>query len=113
MKVGYYSVLYNATGTVIVCTGYQLMECFTNYANKDIRKFSNPYNIIVNNKINKRNFVGFTVYTVLQVVTLNMVMLTIYTSVRANLNTGLSTAIWSVSPFFMSFLDFIVFGVKL
>jgi len=42
-----------------------------------------------------------------------MVMFTIYFSVKAEVNPGLITSIWSVTPFFMSMADFIIFGVKL
>ena len=40
-------------------------------------------------------------------------LLTIYFAVAADLNAGVITTIWSVTPFFVALADFMVFGVRL
>jgi len=42
-----------------------------------------------------------------------MVLFTLYFSVKADLNPGIATSIWSVVPFYMSVADYFAFGVKL
>jgi drug/metabolite transporter (DMT)-like permease len=42
-----------------------------------------------------------------------MVLFTLYFSLKADVNPGLTTSIWSVTPFFMSLADFIIFGNRL
>lgn len=70
-------------------------------------------NLITGGRINLRNLLGFVIMCFLQVIVLNMVLFTLYFSVKAELNSGISTSIWSVTPFFMSFADYLIFGNKL
>jgi len=110
-KVGYESVLYNATGTVIACLAFDLKEAFKSYKSNGV--FWVNQNLINNGKLSTRNLLGFIIMCLLQVIVLNMVLFTLYFSLRAEVNSGISTCIWSVTPFFMSFADYLMFGNKL
>ena len=110
-EVGYLAVLYNSTGTVIVCLIFNISEATQNYKKKGV--FWNDQNLIKEGKLSIRNMLGFLSYCCFQVIILNMVMFTIYFSVLADVNTGIITSIWSVTPFFMSLADYLFFGVTL
>ena len=60
-----------------------------------------------------RNFIGFWIYGLCYFIVQNCVLLTIYFAVIANLNPGVITTIWSVTPFFIAVFDFFMFGVVL
>ena len=48
-NLGYKSVLYNSTGSVLSCSGYTLYQCFQNYRKTGV--FWNPANIIKDGKV--------------------------------------------------------------
>ena len=43
----------------------------------------------------------------------NIIIFTFYFSMRADINAGLISSIWSVTPFVFCLMDYIFFGVKL
>ena len=110
-KNGYVSVLYTSTGTVITCLMYDGYKCYASWKQNGV--FWNNQNVIVDKKLVKSNLLGFIGYCMMQVLILNMVMFTIYFSVLADLNTGIGTSIWALTPFMMSLGDHLFFGHKL
>lgn len=58
---------------------------------------------------NKSNVILFVIYSVNQVFQLTMIQGTIYLCVLAQVNAGLITSMWAITPFFSATLDAIFF----
>lgn len=57
-----------------------------------------------------KNIFGFIVFCILYALIMNLAFVTMWFCDLANINVGVITMIWSVSPLFMSVADYFIFG---
>lgn len=95
-ETGTVTIFYNAIGQLLTSLIYLIYACSTNF--NDRKVFWQKQNLIVHGKFECRNFIGFMCYQAIQLIILFFVFYTISFSVKADLNTGISIAIWSLTP---------------
>ena len=108
-KVGNNQIFYTAPGLLLASIIYNGVQIYL--ALKSGSKYS--WGLIQNGKVNKVKMLAFVAMGFVQVCVLNLIMLTINSSVMANVNTGLITSVFSVTPFFSALLDQIFFNLRL
>ena len=111
LAVGPYSMFYFASGAVFASMIFNLIEAYRN--KQEVGIFWNNQNLIVYGKLRWRNVFGFICFCGLYFIVQNGVLLTIYFAVAADLNAGVITTIWSVTPFFCAFADYLLFNERL
>lgn len=114
-KLGPISIFYFALGAFIVSTVYWLTT-FVFAPEKRYLKKDGTRRILVHDENGKFDwklvacFIGGGLITGLRYLA---VCITFMVSLKANLNIGIATSIWAVSPFFSAMIDFLLFKKSL
>jgi drug/metabolite transporter (DMT)-like permease len=110
-KMGMTAFFYQAPGNVLACCLYHLAQIIKNFGTRGV--LWNDQNIIIGGKLNVRNLLGMACYTCTQTLVISFSLLTVFMATQAQLNPGIATALWAVSPFFYAFYDHLFFSNKL
>ena len=78
---GFGTIMYNSTGTVIVCLGFNLKQSFSNYRKNGV--FWNNQGLIVDGKLNKLNVLCMAIYVLIIFLVQSFVILTILMAGKA------------------------------
>ena len=107
------SFFYFSVGYVLVSGVYFICRCVRNKRNVETNTCWVDQNLVKNGKVQKRNAVGFAAFQCLSFIVMNMAWITIWCAVLANINAGVLTVIWSVTPLGVAFTEYFFFGVRL
>jgi drug/metabolite transporter (DMT)-like permease len=111
LEKGFYAFFYTAPGNFLTTFIYNTHHIFKNYRARGV--LWNNQNIIIGGKLNVRNLLRMVCYFFTQSLVVSFSLLTVLMATKAQLNPGIATALWSVSPFFYAFYDQMFFGNKL
>lgn len=106
-------IFYFAPGTVAVGTVYQLIMCIYNSRQQQKCICWNEQKLIIDNKVDCKNVLGFVAFCFNYFLIQNMAFLTMWFAALADINVGVITVIWSVNPLFMAIMDWIIYKVSL
>lgn len=108
-KVGNKQIFYTAPGLLLASLVYNCFQTYKAYLSGK----SYNWGLYEKGRVNRVKMLAYIVICFIQLCVLNLIMLTINSSVLAKVNTGLITSVFSVTPFFSALLDQIFFNLRL
>ena len=108
---GFLSVFYLSGGSIFWSLCFHLYKSFGNWRNSG--HFWNDQNLIKGGKLAVRNLLGLLVYAMTMLVAIYITFASIHFAVKAQINPGVVSTIWSIDPIIMAVADYVWFGQKL
>ena len=110
-EAGFYTIFYYSVGSTFISILYYVVKMRKQY--KSNGTIWPDQNIIKQGKIKCINLFRFMLICLTYFLAQVMICLTLYYAALAQVNSGLITTIWSLTPFFFALVEYKVFGTSL
>jgi len=105
-------IFYYSFGPLVVSSAYLVYKAWMNYV-YFTGTFWVDLNLMKDGKIIKKNLYGFVLMSCFCFIIQNLLIITVWTARLADINVGVVSIIWSLTPLMVACMEYFMMGTKL
>lgn len=110
---GPFTALYLSVGVIIYSGAFFIFKACKNKFLVAGGSFHIDLNLVRGGKLLRPNTVGLLIFCILYFLAQNMTYLTLWTSLLADMNIGIVSVLWSITPLIVAVFEYVIYRFKL